>query len=52
MAFKYILLQEAQVDYEESLQWYAVRSGRAAVNFIKAVDTALHLICANPKRWA
>jgi len=51
MPFKYILLEEAQIDYEESLQWYAVRSGPAAINFVKAVETALNLICSNPKRW-
>ncbi|MBK8522602.1 MAG: type II toxin-antitoxin system RelE/ParE family toxin [Ferruginibacter sp.] len=51
MAFKYILLEGAQIDYEESLQWYTVRSGTAAVNFIKAMEAAMNLICANPKRW-
>jgi plasmid stabilization system protein ParE len=51
MAFKYILLEDAQIDYEESLQWYAVRSDLAAVNFIKAVDAAMSLICVNPQRW-
>ena len=51
MAFKYILLDVAQIEYEESIQWYAARSGPAAVNFIKAVDAALLLICANPQRW-
>lgn len=51
MPFKYILLEDAQIDYEDSLQWYAIRSNQAAMNFIKAVDVALQLICANPKRW-
>ncbi len=51
MPFKYILLEDAQIDYEKSLEWYAIRSGPAAVNFIKAVDAALNLICANPHRW-
>lgn len=51
MAFKYILLEDAQIDFEESLQWYAVRSGAAAINFIKAVEAAMHLICASPQRW-
>lgn len=51
MAFKYILLEDAQIDFEESLHWYAIRSGPATVNFIKAVDAAMNLICANPQRW-
>lgn len=34
-----------------SVRWYLDRSEVAATNFIMAVDTALQLICENPKRW-
>ncbi len=51
MPSKYILLEVAQIEYEKSLHWYAVRSEQAAINFIKAVDIALKLICDNPERW-
>ena len=51
MPLTYILLEKAQLEYEESLLWYASRSNRAAVNFVIAVDAALLLICNNPARW-
>jgi toxin ParE1/3/4 len=49
--FKYILHEHAQKDYETSLKWYAERSGKAAENFITAVDNALQLIYEHPTRW-
>lgn len=51
MPYKYILHEQAQKDYETSLEWYAERSGLVAENFIKAVDEALQLICGYPERW-
>jgi hypothetical protein len=51
MAYKYILHELAQQEYETSLQWYAELSKRAAVNFITAVNDALQLISASPTRW-
>ena len=51
MTYKYIFHEFAQEEYEASVQWYAERNGRAAENFIKAVNDALHLICAAPTRW-
>jgi plasmid stabilization system protein ParE len=51
MAYKYIIHELTQQEYETSLQWYAERSKRAAENFITAVNDALHLICASPTRW-
>jgi len=51
MAYKYIIHELAQQEYETSLQWYAERSKRAAENFITAVNDALQLISASPTRW-
>jgi len=51
MAYKYIIHELAQQEYETSLQWYAERSKRAAENFITAVNDALQLICESPTRW-
>lgn len=47
MSYKYVLHEDAQKDYEGSLEWYVQRSVRAAENFIKAVDNALTLIYFN-----
>lgn len=44
MLYKYIVHERAQEEYETSLQWYAVRSKRAAEGFITTVDDALLLI--------
>lgn len=41
MSYQYVLLQSAQQDYEEALQWYMERSQRATENFIVAIDKAL-----------
>jgi plasmid stabilization system protein ParE len=51
MIYGYILQEEAQREYEISVQWYLERSERAATNFILAVDAALQLICKYPQRW-
>lgn len=51
MAYRYILNESAQNEYEISLNWYVERSEKAAGNFIKAVDTTLQLICDHPYRW-
>ena len=46
-----MLHEDAQKDYESSLEWYAYRSLIAAENFIIAVENALLLICEHPERW-
>ena len=51
MIYDYILNEEAQLDYEEALQWYTERSVRAGENFVAAVNYALSLICEHPNRW-
>lgn len=38
--------------FEESFDWYAQRSTQAAVHFVNAVDAALSMIAAYPKRFA
>ena len=50
MTYRYVLLDVAQKDYEESLLQYTERSYQAAENFVKAVDYALGLICESPER--
>jgi len=50
MSFQYILLAEAQKDYEDSLLWYLERSEKAAQNFVNAIDNALKIICSDPKK--
>lgn len=51
MAFEYIILKEAQQEYEEALYWYLERSFNAAENFVNAIDSTLSLICNHPFRW-
>jgi plasmid stabilization system protein ParE len=51
MLFKYILHEQAQADYETSLQWYTKRNAEAALNFVAAVNNTLQLICEHPARW-
>ena len=51
MLYKYIFHEHAQKDYENSLQWYAQRSIKAAENFVIPVEDALELICKHPLRW-
>lgn len=51
MAYRYLILSEAQDEYESSVIWYNERSWLAADQFIEAVDNALGLICEHPYRW-
>ena len=51
MPYNYILIENAQEDYETSLKWYAAKSQGAAQLFTTAVDEALVLICKHPTRW-
>ena len=41
----------AQVDYDESLDWYASRSAPAARKFAEAVDKSLRRIQRNPEQF-
>jgi len=47
MSFGYILHEQAQLDYEESVKWHFERSPQAAA----AVNLTLKQICAHPARW-
>jgi plasmid stabilization system protein ParE len=51
MSFSYILLAEATLEYETSLEWYLDRSIMAAENFVISFEKAVQLICDNPTRW-
>jgi len=51
MPYYYTLLNHAQEDYENALQWYAQRSIKGAKELVKAVDDALQLILEHPDRW-
>jgi plasmid stabilization system protein ParE len=45
-------LPEARRDFDESFDWYAERSVRAATRFLVAVETAISAIAADPMRFA
>ena len=45
-------LPGARRDFDESFDWYAERSARAAVRFTNAVDAALITVATNPRRFA
>jgi len=51
MAKNIEFLQGAQVDFDESFDWYARRSARAAIGFSLAVDNAIDSITAGPVRF-
>ena len=51
MIYKIIFHEEAQEDYEKSLQYYLTNSITTAHNFVEAIDGALKLICEHPLRW-
>ena len=51
MKYTYILLAEAQEEYESAFNWYTERSITAAENFIADIDYTLELICSYPNRW-
>jgi plasmid stabilization system protein ParE len=51
MKYNYVLLFEAQLEYEASLSWYMERSLQASENFVDEINSAIQLICQDPKRW-
>jgi plasmid stabilization system protein ParE len=44
-------LPGAQRDFDESFDWYAERSARAAIGFALAVERAVESIIADPNRF-
>jgi len=51
VAYQYILLPDAQQEFESSIIHYNENSWLAADRFIEAFDKALELICNHPHRW-
>ena len=45
-------LRGARLDFDESFDWYAQRSVRAAARFAAVVDAALETVAANPTQFA
>ena len=45
-------LPSAKCDFDESFDWYAVKSVRAAARFAGAVEAALMRISTNPTQFA
>ena len=45
-------LPNARLDFDESFDWYAVKSVRAAARFAGAVEAALIRIVSNPTQFA
>lgn len=50
-SYSHLFNENAQLEYETSIEWYADRSLKAATNFINEVDRAILLICTYPSRW-
>jgi len=48
MAYVYILLPEAENDYQDSILWYLERSVSAADNFINQIENTLDILSENP----
>ena len=44
-------LEGARTDFDQSFDWYAERSARAAINFSLAVDKAIEAITPEPARF-
>ncbi len=46
-----LILEEAQLDVDESIEWYLSKSYPIAENFIKAFENTIKIICEHPYRW-
>ncbi len=46
--YKHIYEPKGQQEYEESIEWYELRSVDAAINFITSINELIDLICQNP----
>lgn len=51
MSYKHVYTPAALKDYSESVSWYALRSTRAAENFIIEVKEKIRGICNNPAKF-
>jgi plasmid stabilization system protein ParE len=46
--FQHRFEPKAQIEYEESFNWYSERSEQAAINFVESVEESIALICSQP----
>jgi plasmid stabilization system protein ParE len=51
MRYKHVYTPAALRDYTESVSWYALRSIRAAENFIAEVTEKIKIICNSPGKF-
>lgn len=49
--YDYRFHTKAQVEYEDAVSWYQIRSVKVAKNFIKQVEDTLERICKNPYQF-
>lgn len=42
---------KAQIEYEDAVKWYALRSEKAALNFVLQVENTLTVICQHPHQF-
>jgi plasmid stabilization system protein ParE len=51
MSYQFIFSPTALGDYKDAVEWYKVRSNKAAENFVVDVKQKLKIICENPFRF-
>lgn len=51
MNYTYIFEPLALSEYKDAVLWYLVRSEKAAINFVQAVNERIVAICSNPLRY-
>lgn len=51
MSYKYLFTPVALFDYKESINWYNVRSSKAAENFVTEVNATIKSACSNPFKF-
>jgi plasmid stabilization system protein ParE len=51
MSYKLLYTPIALIDYKTSTSWYAVRSSKAAENFVVEVKNCTTAICNNPLQF-
>ena len=51
MAYKIILLEEAEREYNQAAVWYEEQSPGLGIRFIEVIKNKLNLIAQNPERY-
>lgn len=51
MNYHHYFEPRALKEYKTALKWYKKKSDLAATNFVKEIDTAIDIICADPFRF-